>query len=224
MKTTFYKDIEDIFSINRLSVYRQDGCDDTTALSRYLYNIEICKTLYPILHIFEITLRNSIDKSLTDFSGTQLWYDSLNLNTDSKLKVSTAKNKIQNKNKEVTHDRLISEMTLGFWTAFLTTRYSQSSFQSFIIKTALKDMPKNLRNTKSIQSIFEKMRLLRNRVSHYERLIHWKDLTQQHKQLLECIKWLSPVSFELAIKINCFDKIIQDGITPWINLVKENRN
>ena len=198
MKTTFYKDIEDIFSINRLSVYRQDGCDDTTALSRYLYNIEICKTLYPILHIFEITLRNSIDKSLTDFSGTQLWYDSLNLNTDSKLK--------------------------GFWTAFLTTRYSQSSFQSFIIKTALKDMPKNLRNTKSIQSIFEKMRLLRNRVSHYERLIHWKDLTQQHKQLLECIKWLSPVSFELAIKINCFDNIIQDGITPWINLVKENWN
>lgn len=52
MKTTFYKDIEDIFSSNRLSVYRQDGCDDTTALSRYLYNIEICKTLYPILHIF----------------------------------------------------------------------------------------------------------------------------------------------------------------------------
>lgn len=102
MKTTFYKDIEDIFSSNRLSVYRQDGCDDTTALSRYLYNIEICKTLYPILHIFEITLRNSIDNSLTDFSGTQLWYDILNLNTDSKLKVSTAKNKIQNKNKEVT--------------------------------------------------------------------------------------------------------------------------
>lgn len=99
MKTTFYKGIEDIFSSNRLSVYRQDGCDDTTALSRNLYNIEICKTLYPILHIFEITLRNSIDKSLTDFSGTQLWYDSLNLNTDSKLKVSTAKNKIQNKNK-----------------------------------------------------------------------------------------------------------------------------
>lgn len=93
MKTTFYKDIEDIFSSNRLSVYRQDGCDDTTALSRYLYNIEICKTLYPILHIFEITLRNSIDKSLTDFSGTQLWYDSLNLNTDSKLKVSISKKK-----------------------------------------------------------------------------------------------------------------------------------
>lgn len=178
MNAAFYKDIEDIFSINRLSVYRQDGCDDTTALSRYLYNIEICKTLYPILHIFEITLRNSIDKSLTVFSGTQIWYDNLDLNTDSKLKVSTAKSKIQNKNKEVTHDRLISEMTLGFWTAFLTKKYSQSSFQSFIIKTSLQDMPRNLRNIKSIQTIFEKMRVLRNRVSHYERLIHWKDLTQ----------------------------------------------
>ncbi len=102
MKTTFYKGIEDIFSSNRLSVYRQDGCDDTTALSRYLYNIEICKTLYPILHIFEITLRNSIDKALTSFSKTETWYDTLNLNTDSKLKVSTAKSKIKNKNKEVT--------------------------------------------------------------------------------------------------------------------------
>ena len=98
MKTTFYKGIEDIFSSNRLSVYRHD----TTALSRYLYNIEICKTLYPILHIFEITLRNSIDKALTSFSKTETWYDTLNLNTDSKLKVSTAKSKIKNKNKEVT--------------------------------------------------------------------------------------------------------------------------
>lgn len=39
------------------------------------------------------------------------------------------------------------------------------------------------------------MRLLRNRVSHYERLIHWRDLKDQHLQLLECIKWLNVESY-----------------------------
>ena len=40
MNKDFYENLETIFTPSRLSVYRQDGTDESTALARYLYNIE----------------------------------------------------------------------------------------------------------------------------------------------------------------------------------------
>lgn len=193
MNTNFYNKLEETFSRNRLSAYRQDGADDETCIARYLFNIEICKSLYPILHIFEITFRNSIDKALVSHTGVQTWYDVLSLD------ITEAKAKLKKHGKPVSHDGIISELTLGFWTAFFTKKYSNCAFQSVIIKKCFEKIPRQTRNVKSLQKIFEKIRLLRNRVSHYERLIHWKDLTAQHLQLFECIRWLSDESYGVAM-------------------------
>lgn len=73
MNSAFYSRFEDIFTKSRLSVYRQDGVDDTTALARYLYNIELCKSLYATLNIFEVLLRNLIDRALTSFTQKIDW-------------------------------------------------------------------------------------------------------------------------------------------------------
>ena len=224
MNTFFYQNIEDIFTQSRLSVYKKDGVDDVTCLARYLFNIEICKSLYPALHIFEIALRNSIDKTLSGYAKTQNWYDVLTIDNESKNKIEETKRKIKKHGKSVTHDRIISELTLGFWTSFLTTRYSQYAFQSVIIKKCFKNIPIQNKNIKSLQKIFEKMRLLRNRVSHYERLIHWKDLKDQHLQLLECIKWLNVESYNIVKEIDCFDAVYSAGIQPFKTLVQNNWN
>lgn len=224
MNKKFYIEIENIFTQNRLSVYRQDGCDDETALSRYLFNIAVCKSLYSTLHIFEIVLRNSIDKTLINFSKVQNWYDVLPLNATSQLKIDEAKRKITKKGKAITHDRIISELTLGFWTAFLTKTYSQCAFQSYIIKNCFKAVPKKQRNIANLQVIFDKMRILRNRVSHYERLIHWKDLKSQHDQLLNCINWLSASAFDMALKIDDFDSVYNAGTKPFEKIIQKNWN
>ena len=224
MNTFFYQSIEDIFTQSRLSVYKKDGVDDITCLARYLFNIELCKSLYPALHVFEITLRNSIDRTLSNYAKTQNWYDVLPIDTESKNKIEEAERKIKKHGKSITHDRIISELTLGFWTSFLTTRYSQYAFQSVIIKKCLKNVPLENKNIKSLQKIFEKMRLLRNRVSHYERLIHWKDLKDQHLQLLECIQWLNVESYNLVKEIDCFDAVFSAGIQPFKTLVQNNWN
>ena len=68
------------------------------------------------------------------------------------------------------------------------------------------------------------MLLLRNRVSHYERLIHWKDLKDQHLQLLECIKWLNVESYNIVKEIDCFDAVYSAGILPFKTLVQNNWN
>ena len=91
MNTFFYQNIEDIFTQSRLSVYKKDGVDDITCLARYLFNIELCKSLYPALHIFEITLRNSIDRTLSDYAKTKNWYDVLTIDNESKNKIKLYK-------------------------------------------------------------------------------------------------------------------------------------
>lgn len=75
MNGFFYSNLEKIFSQSRLSAYKKDGADNETAFARYLYNIELCKSLYAPLNVFEIALRNTIDKSLCSFAGNQDWYD-----------------------------------------------------------------------------------------------------------------------------------------------------
>ena len=224
MNNVFYTQLEEKLTANRLAVYQQDGVNYETCISRYLYNIAICKALYPSLHIYEIVLRNSISIVLSDCAKVQNWYDVLSLDTESKNKIEEAKRKIKKHGKTVTPDRIIAELTLGFWTSFLTPKYSQKSFQPLIIKRCFKDVPKNQRNIKSIQKILEKMRLLRNRVSHYERLIHWKDLQEQHDQLLECICWLSKESYQLANHIDSFNDVYSAGIQPFKEIIQHNWN
>ena len=54
-----------LFSSNRLSSYKYDINDtDSIALERYLFNIEVSKSLYPLLSILEISLRNRINQSI----------------------------------------------------------------------------------------------------------------------------------------------------------------
>ena len=114
MNKHFYSEIESSFTSSRLSVYKQDSADDTTCLARYLYNIEVCKSLYSSLNIFEVTFRNAIDKVLCTVAGADNWYDILTLDSTSMKNINDAKHKIQKKGKPVTHDRIISELTFVF--------------------------------------------------------------------------------------------------------------
>ena len=114
--------------------------------------------------------------------------------------------------------------TFGFWTSLLTPRYSQASFQSKIIKTCFKGVPAAQRNIKNLQARFDKIRILRNRVSHHERIIHWKNLITQHDELLESIKWLDNASYELACSCDKFLKVYAKDFKAYKRYVKRHWN
>lgn len=224
MDDNFFYELEQCFTKARFSVYKQDGASNVIALARYLYNIELCKALYAVLNVFEITFRNKIDEALKTFAQQDNWYDSIQLDKSSMIKIGDAKNKIKKRGKEPTHDRIIAELTLGFWSSLLTTRYSQSKFQSHIIRSCFQKCPKSEKSIKNIQKRFDKIRILRNRVSHYERIIHWKDLEEQHAHLLECINWLDEAAYALIGKIDRFEHVYLEGLFPFVSLVEENWN
>ncbi len=59
---------------------------------------------------------------------------------------------------------------------------------------------------------------------HYERLIHWKNLNEKHKKLIEFTKLLAPKSYEILSKTDGFDAVHSAGIKPTRQLVKGNFN
>ena len=224
MKQEFYLEIEKVLTESRLSVYRNIGENIEEAVSRYLYNVELCRALYTPLHFFEICLRNKIDEALTQHCQKKDWYTIIPLYDNAIDKLEDVKKRISDGGKTVTHERIISELSLGFWTAFFSKRYSSCAFQSKIIKHSFKNCPKAQKNSTNIQNLMEQIRNLRNRVYHYERICHWNDLKDKHNIILECIKWIQPSVFDLVFKMDTFDQVYKHGEMQYLSIIKTNWN
>lgn len=199
-------EIRKYLSESRIASYANSDSLETQ-LNKYNYNIKLCKAFYSSLNYFEISFRNAIDIALTEFSGEEDWLDALPLNIESQRKISDAKGIVHLKQHPITHDRIISELSLGFWTALFSKKYTQCEFQGYLIKKVFKNCPKESRNIKNIQRIVDSTRELRNRICHYERISHLPNLQTKHDNLLESIKWISLEIFSLAEKIDTFSQV-----------------
>ena len=175
----------------RLNSYDSSGTLKSQ-FSIYKKNIKLCKKFYPLLHYFEIIFRNAIDSTLTDFVNGQDWLTILPFDKDSLHKINEVRTRLIKQNKTITHDRIISELTLGFWTTLFSKRYTQYKFQSYLVKNVFRNCPKSQRNIKNIQIYVNDIRELRNRICHYERIIHIPDIKQKYKAIQTYISWISP--------------------------------
>ena len=195
-----FDSIENTLTQIRLQAYA--GNTNEMTISNYLNNIEICRSFYPLLHFFEVSLRNAIDKALTDYSNGQEWMDILPLDSKSKLKIFNAKQTIELHRHIVTHDRIVAKLSLGFWTSFVSKKFSQYPFQGYVLRYAFPNCPKFMRTAKNMQKRFESFRILRNRISHCERINHFKNLTILHAELLESIGWIEKEVADLTSKMD----------------------
>ncbi len=218
-RTTFESLKKAIFQ-DRLAVYMTDGVDETTAIARYIYNIELCKSLYPLINIFEVTLRNNIDLSLSIFFETSDWNTVIPLLQSEMMMLTEAQLKIKRNGKKFSHGRLVAELTLGFWVALMGRKYNTQSFQFAIIKNSLHGCPKNQKSSSTIQKNLSEIRYLRNRIAHHERILHWKDLKQKHDLILNFIFWLNPDMCKIAVQKDDFDKLYSAGLSPFVSFVK----
>ena len=69
-----YADFEIAFSAARLNKYRK-ACNgnDIKALTLYRHNVKLCQKFYGVLNVFEIVLRNAINKHYTAHFNDADW-------------------------------------------------------------------------------------------------------------------------------------------------------
>lgn len=213
-------------SQERLEPYtHQNDTDGLEAFSRYVWNMLISEALYPALQGLEITLRNSIHSAATDAFGSEFWMDSKRspLQDRERKSVRKAKTRLLDDDKAITPGRLVAELNFGFWTSLLYSRYEQVLWPK-LTKSAFPHVPRRMRNRKALDSRFNSIRYLRNRVFHYESIWHWKDLTQQHADLLDAIGWISPAVQRTVAIMDRFPTVYGKGHGPCYSRLAQLMN
>ena len=223
MQEGFFRKIEIALSRDRLSVYGQDNPGPVIVMARYLWNIAVCESLYSPLQMFEVALRNAIHAAMSAFCGAETWYDTVSLTPWGYQQVGNAKQKIAKTGKPISPGHIVAELHFGFWTSMFEDHYERNSrFLPRGIKKVFPRLVKSQHNRKKIKAGLEGIRFLRNRVFHHERIIHWKDLPDQHVGIIETLGWISPELSEMALKLDRFQEIHQSGIDPWIARLRDH--
>lgn len=215
MDSTNFRTIEAHLNAERLNAYRRDGADDETTLARYLLNMALCEALYGPLQMAEVTLRNALHDTLADKTGTDTWYQQVSLPEWQRQQVADAQRRLKNVKRPQSPGRIVAELTFGFWVGFFTRPHMTSGLAYHLAKTAFTHAPKAERNVPHLAARWQKVRDLRNRVFHHERILHWRDLEAQHLQILQLIGWINPELEALTRMLDRFSATRSLGLAPW---------
>lgn len=212
-KTNFQQELIDTITPVRLKAYGYESND--ILLEKYIYNLKVSESLYPALSLLEVTLRNKICYAIEtlickDWLIKELNHQNLLLDKEYKKLVETA-DKIEKDGKKVTNDRLISELTFGFWIHLCTKSYKpkfwdKKGFIELVFPNYT--VSSNLRNISLIQKDLRDVLKLRNRISHQEIIINGNRTPEESYKLIQTLlHTLSSGMYALLEDISRFNAI-----------------
>lgn len=186
--------ITSAFSAQRLSKYvaYNHGNAEMT-VKHYKSNLRLAESLYISLSVFEVTLRNALSRELRNLTGNDEWFDIFYSTPELKpltIEIDKAKSLIRNRGEKVSTDKIISELTFGFWVMLLNSQYERTLWKS--LRKAFPNLPKKDRQRKNVSSPCNALRRLRNRIFHQE-AICWDlyYMTCLHDNLVTVLGWMN---------------------------------
>lgn len=198
------------FSAQRLSKYLAYNHDDAKrAVRHYKSNLRLAESLYISLSVFEVTLRNALSRELCNMAGKADWFDIFYTIPELQPlvpEIDKAKTLIHSRGEKVNTDKIISEMTFGFWVMLLNSQYERVLWKS--LRKAFPNLPKKDRQRKNVSAPCNSLRHLRNRIFHQE-AICW-DLfyvTCLHDNLITVLGWMNADMPEWLATIDPFDEV-----------------
>jgi hypothetical protein len=223
MNLAFFQQVEDILDPERLDAYRQDGVPPAVTLARYLWNMALCESLYSPLQMAEIALRNSLHHFLTARFNTPSWYDIISgLPLWQQSQLAEARQKLLANGKSIIPGRMVAELHFGFWTGFFNKYHARTGLGHALAGHVFPHAPRSERDMRKLDARWKRVRDLRNWVFHHERIIHWADLDAQHTAILEVIRWASPELQGIAVALDRFTPIRQQGLNPWLDQIRRH--
>ena len=224
MPTDFLGSLKRSLSGVRFEAYRRStGEGDEAALARYVWNVALCEALYPSVHCLEVALRNALHRQAAHYFRTASWLDpstpSCVLSEREKRKVRRAMQELQRRNRPPTPDRVVAELTFGFWTSLLSREYEQR-FLIRIIKPAFPHLPKPIRTRRTLAGRFNEIRQFRNRIFHHEPIWKRQNLVADHQRILEAIGWICPELQQTAMVMDRFPEVHRLGSTHYLGKLK----
>lgn len=182
--------LKDAFSVDRMSTYMRFANENLkNAVILYDINLSLSTYLFDLLHGFEVTLRNKMDRALVDKYSTTYWFDDPKfrglIGPKTGQRIDIAKKRASIHGNQIKPGNVIAEQTLGFW----TTLYSKRLYPNLWKNCLEKIWPDNT-GLDRLRIDLEAIRKLRNRVAHHEPVFLNAHL-KTHKIILHRTKQLS---------------------------------
>jgi hypothetical protein len=209
-----------------MEAYRPEGGSDLTMVVTYLHNMALCEALYISLGFLEVALRNSLHGSLTALHGSASWYTLPGvLEDDQQRDVRRVSNRIRGERKQVTPDRVVSELNFGFWVALLSTPYDARFWRpqkARYLKSSFPHVPRNRRQRPIIYKRYNELRGLRNRVFHHETIWNRATLSRDYSNLYEALEWISPDMAAISRLVDRFPDVSANGRSVVESMLKNH--
>ncbi len=168
---------------------------DQNALALYEWNLSISAAMFEDIAVIEVLVRNTIDIRLRrkhqQTASAPPWYDTLPLPDPAKKKVKEAKEKIERAGKSVNQDRVIAELTFGFWRYFFGRPYKSTVWP--VIRGGFNETTGGPVERQVADAEVGWLFLLRNRIAHHEPIFNLCD-GQAHKRVRRLASWMCPVT------------------------------
>lgn len=172
-----YKQLEGLVSQPRLERYLI-ACEGSKVRAQKLYkaNLRVAEAFYPILNLFEVILRNQIDRKLCDYFNDKDWIikEKKGFMNHQSLKksrfylrnqIQKTERKLRRKKTKVVVGKVIAEQPLGFWTSFFEPHHYKLIKGTII--GCFPHKPAAI-NRSAIHIKLQQIREFRNRVYHNE--------------------------------------------------------
>lgn len=202
---------EKVFSNERMSkYYSRYGDNWEKAVRHYKFNIQLSESFYPLLTIYEVALRNSLNRELVEYFETTDWYldiDSIAKLSKLKNNISIAQRHINKRHETVTSSKVIAELTMGFWVSLLNAEYERILWKPLRRSFPFLEKAKKQRN--KVSAPLNKIRDFRNRVFHNEPIAWNLDKLQEMNDLIiKVLGWINNELPEFANELNRVPNII----------------
>jgi hypothetical protein len=221
-----YSDFEELISSPRMAKYLT-ACGNNTrkAMALYRANIRFSTEVFSILCLFEVALRNQIDRHYRLKLGNNWLFDATPPRVGFLQSVGCEKS-LESVEKVITNlgpayspDKAVAELTFGFWTYQFASKEFAAAGSSLL--NILPGRPFGTNHTKVFKKLTSINRI-RNRIAHHEPIcfgvpphsISTQYAEQKYNQIIEVLHWLGirPSSFLFGVDGFLREKRYIDGL------------
>jgi hypothetical protein len=210
----FKSEFPAVFSTERIQKYLNFHSGiESKAIIHYRANILLSESFYPLLSVFEVALRNSLNRELSRHFATSDWYAHFATTpglSDINREITTAIRHITKREETITGTKVVAELTLGFWVRLLNAEYELILWKS--LRIAFPFMPKRIRQRHAVSVPLNKIRYFRNRVYHNEP-VSWNFTTLEtiHNDIMEVLGWLNNELPSYGRSVSRFNEVLKQA-------------
>jgi hypothetical protein len=189
-------------SEDRLNKYLDKVAKDQLAAEfLYVANQKVSESLYPLISILEVSLRNRVHTKLHQRFGTTDWWTHQELNIQAfngcTEKIERARSKLFHrtpaftKKYQVKASQIVAEVSLNFWTDLFSEGLQVVLWKDLM--GCFPHLPQDARKRRKLARPLENITTLRNRVMHHEPILFDETVLPSilHAKGVELLTWMS---------------------------------